>query len=394
MILKGKKIRLELTNKQVTMALQHAGVARHAYNWGLGICQKAFENKEKRPTAIDLHKKLVAEVKKEHKWYYNSSKCAPQQALKNLEISYKNFYVSPSNGLPKFKKRGVNDSFYLEQNIRVEQSRIRVPIFGWLKCSELLPNVEVKSVVISRKANEWFISFKMPHEKIITEKTKGIVGVDLGIKILATLSDGTIFPAIRPYKKYKRKLKILQRQASKKFVNGAKEQSNNYKKACKKVAVLHQQISNERLNYTHKLTTYLAKNHSEIVVENLNVKGMSKNHKLASAILDGGFYEFKRQLEYKCEWYGSTMTTVSRFYPSSKTCSNCSAKKESLKLSERTFHCEYCNISIDRDLNASINLRNMAVSATVKQACGEVQTIGIAPTISMKQEINNKINFV
>ena len=225
-------------------------------------------------------------------------------------------------------------------------------------------------MVISRTANEWFVSFKVPYEPKITNKTRSIVGVDLGIKTLATLSDGVIFDSIKPYKKYKRKLKILQRRVSKKFVKD-KPASKNYKKAQQKVAKLHQRIANVRKDYTHKLTSYLAKNHSEIVIETLNVKGMSKNHCLASAILDGGFFEFTRQLEYKSGWYGSTVTKVSRFYPSSKTCSQCNHKKQVLKLSERVFHCEQCNCSIDRDLNASLNLKSMAVSSTVT-ACGEV----------------------
>lgn len=389
--MKSLKVRLELNNQQATMAAKHAGCARHAYNWGVAVCQKAFEAKEKIPSAIDLHKKLVAEVKTAHPWYYESSKCAPQQALRNLQTSYTNFHRKQKKsgyklvkklkrngvvfktvleGLPQFKKRGANDSFYLEGSICTDANKIKVPRFGWLKCSEELPAVEIKNVVISRTANEWFVSLKVPYEPKITNKTRGIVGVDLGIKTLATLSDGVVFDSIKPYKKYKRKLKILQRRVSKKIVKD-KPASKNYKKAQQKVAKLHQRIANVRKDYTHKLTSYLAKNHSEIVIETLNVKGMSKNHCLASAILDGGFFEFTRQLEYKSGWYGSTVTKVSRFYPSSKTCSQCNHKKQVLKLSERVFHCEQCNCSIDRDLNASLNLKSMAVSSTVT-ACGEV----------------------
>jgi putative transposase len=391
-MLKGIKIRLELNNKQTTMAKQHAGVARHAYNWGVDICQKSFENKEKIPSSKDLHKKLNAEVKKENPWYYDSSKCSPQQALRNLETAFKNFHRKQKasgyklikkikkngvviktvlEGLPQFKKRGVRDSFYLEGAIRVNGNKIKVPIFGWLKCSEELPATEsIKNVSISRTADDWFISF---HYEINveppTEKTKGIVGVDLGIKTLATLSDGTIFPSIKPYRRLKRKLKMLQRKASKKYVAGAETQSNNYKKAVADVVKLHQTIANQRKDYTHKLTTYLAKNHSEVVIETLNIKGMSKNHRLASAILDGGFFEFSRQMEYKSEWYGSVLTKVGMFYPSSKTCSCCGHKKEKLLLNERIFNCENCGLSIDRDLNASLNLEKQAVSSTVS-ACG------------------------
>lgn len=388
-MLKSVKIRLELNNKQVTMARQHAGVSRHAYNWGVDVCQKAFENNEKMPSAITLHKRLVAEVKKENKWYYDSSKCSPQQALRNLETAYKNFHNRQKKsgykllkkikkngevktvleGLPQYKRKGVRDSFYLEGAIRVDGRKIKVPFFGWLRCSEELPVVQVKNVTISRVADEWFISFRYEAEIKPTIKTKGVVGVDLGIKTLATLSDGVIFPSVMPYRKLKRKLKILHRKVSKKYVKGAERQSNNYKKALADVAKLHQRIANVRKDNTHKLTSYLAKNHSEVVIETLNIKGMSKNHRLASAILDGGFFEFSRQLEYKCGWYGSVLTKVPMFYPSSKTCSCCGAKKEKLLLSERIFKCGVCGLRTDRDLNASLNLEKMAVSSTVS-ACG------------------------
>ena len=187
-------------------------------------------------------------------------------------------------------------------------------------------------------------------------------------------------------------MKRLQRIVSKRFVKGSKKQSKNYKKACEKVAKLHQKIANQRNDYSHKLTTYLAKNHSEIVIEDLNVRGISKNHKLASAILDGGFFEFRRQLTYKSEWYGSKVTVVNRYYPSSKICSNCGEKKATLKLSERHFNCDKCGFKIDRDLNASLNLKKMAVSYTVP-ACGELQTSVIETENSKKQELISKVQL-
>jgi putative transposase len=193
--------------------------------------------------------------------------------------------------------------------------------------------------------------------------------VDLGVKTLATLSTGEVFLNLRPYKQYKRKLKLAQRKASKKFKKGAKEQSKNYKKAQAKVAKLHYKIACIRQDALHKLTTHLAQNHREVVIEDLNVQGMTKNHNLASAILDGGFYEFRRQLAYKCEWYKTTLTLAPRFFPSSKTCSSCGEKKQDLKLSDRMYHCSVCGVEIDRDLNASLNLEKLAVCNTVS-ACG------------------------
>ena len=218
----------------------------------------------------------------------------------------------------------------------------------------------------------------------------------LGIKTLATLSNGEVFENKRPYKKLKRKLKIAQRKVSRKFKRcdasqGAKKQSNNYQRAKRKVADIHYKISCIRKDALHKLTSYLAKNHSEIVIEDLNVKGMSKNHKLASAILDGGFHEFKRQIEYKTKWYGSKMTVVDRFYPSSKTCSECQNIKQDLTLKDRVFKCPNCGMEKDRDLNASINLKNCAVSYTVN-VCGEVNKPKVETLrTSTKQEANIKL---
>jgi len=391
--MKSLKIRLELNNKQTTKVLQHCGVARHSYNWGIDVCVKAFENKEKLPSAIDLHKKLVAEVKSANAWYYESSKCAPQQALRNLNTSYQNFFRNHKNGTiakkkaeyiknckakgrevnnkhlfnigkPKFKKRGLRDNFYLEGAIHIKGNKIKLPILGWLKCSEIIPDCEIKNVVVSRVADEWFVSFKIPHEPIPTVKTKGVQGVDLGIKTLATVSDGTTFANPKAFRSQRRKLAMEQRKLSKKHdkTKNKKEQSNNYRKQKIVVAKKHATIANIRKDAIHKATTYLAKNHSEIVIEDLAVSNMMKNHKLANAIADGGLHEFRRQLVYKCGWYGCVLTVVDRFYPSSKLCSCCGNKKEDLKLSDRMYHCDKCGLTIDRDLNASINLRKKAVS--------------------------------
>lgn len=419
-MLKGFKTRLNFTKEQEVLASKHAGIARSAYNWGVEVCRKSYEETKKVPSDIDLHKKLVKEVKSVNSYFYEVSKWTSQQALRDLSAAYKNFHREQKKtnytnfkelkkngivikkelkGLPQFKKKGINDSFYLEgnntQKIIIQKNKIKIPKFGWVKLFEkdIVLTSPIKNVTISRKSNQWFIGFKQEFEPVHTVKTEGIVGVDLGIKTLATCSNGVTFPSIKTFKKYKRKLKILQRMMSKKFVKGQNVQSNNYKKAQLKVSKLHLKISNIRNDYSHKITSHLTKNHSEIVIEDLNIKGMSKNHKLASAILDGGFYEFRRQLSYKSEWYGSKLTVVNRFYPSSKTCSNCNEIKKDLKLSDRIFKCTHCGHKIDRDLNASMNLKKMAVGY-IASACGETQTNGISPLVSMKQEMNVEKIFV
>lgn len=364
------------------MLFKHAGTARHAWNWGLALTKQILDHnkaspddKIKFPGAIDLHKWLVALVKPENPWYYEVSKCAPHYALRQLREAWDRCFKRTA-GVPQFKKKGRKDSFTLDGSIRLEHFKIKVPIIGWLKTYERLPQVPTpKSVTISRHADRWFVSFRIEVELVVTPKPIDCVGVDLGVKTLATLSTGEVFEGAKSYKKYERKLARLQYLMRHKQIG-----SSNYKKAQLKAARLHRRIANIRKDALHKLTTYISKNHAVIGLEDLNVSGMMKNRKLAKAVGDMGFYEFRRQLEYKSQLYGSKVVFVDRFYPSSKTCSNCNAVKESLPLSERTFKCDECQFECDRDLNASINLEK-AVSSTVC-ACG----LDSADTSRVKQE--------
>jgi putative transposase len=400
--MKSIKVRLELNNEKRSLAAQHAGTARYAYNWGLERSQQAYQALGKRPTAVDLHKEWVVFKNTEATWAQSVSKCAPQEAFRHLNTAYQRSFKMKHVRFPKFKKKGQRDSFYLEGSIHLKGNRIKLPQFGWVKCSEALPTgILVKNVTVSRQAHHWFVSFKIPYSKTVQKPEKQpIIGVDLGIKTLATFSDGQVVANLRPYRQQKRKLRLAQRQASKKYIKGKKNpnQSKNYQKAQAKVAKIHSKIAWIRKDTLHQVTTQLAKNHSEVVIEDLNVKGMSRNHKLSSAILDGGFYEFRRQLTYKCDWYGSKLTVVDRFYPSSKTCSGCQKVKKELSLKERTYCCEHCGLEMDRDLNAAINLRNQSVSYTAVNACGVSKPPDeflVGDTV--KQEADSKLtmfNFV
>ena len=347
---------------------------------GLGLTKQILDNnkanpddKIKFPTAIDLHKWLVALVKPRYPWYYEVSKCAPQYALRQLREAWDRCFKKVS-GVPRFKKKGRKDSFTLDGAIRVEHFKVKVPVIGWLKTYERLPQGAVpKSVTISRHADRWFISFKVEVEFTVTPKAVECVGVDLGINALATLSTQQKFNSAKSYNRYEKKLARLQYLLRHQVVG-----SSNYKKAHSKIARLHRKIANIRSDTLHKLTTYISKNHAVIGLEDLNVSGLMKNRKLAKAIGDMGFYEFRRQMEYKCQLYGSKLVFVDRFYPSSKTCSNCGHIKKLLSLSERVFEC-------GRDLNASINLEK-AVSLIVS-ACG----LDNADVSRVKQEENGNV---
>ncbi len=220
-----------------------------------------------------------------------------------------------------------------------------------------------QKITISKQAGDWYLSCSYEFTLTTTPKTTEVVGVDLGIKTLATLSTGEVFKSMKPYKKAQNKLAKLQRQLSRKV-----KHSSNWYKAVVKLAKQHRRVANIRLDALHKLTTYLAKNHGIVVIEDLNVSGMLANHKLAKSIADQGFYELRRQLEYKCQWYGCELVVVERFFPSSKTCSSCGHVQD-MPLNIRTYDCPECGLSIDRDLNASINLRKRVCNSEETSEC-------------------------
>jgi putative transposase len=360
-MLLGFKTELKLNNQQRKALRKHCGVARHAWNWGLWLTKNILDHNQahpdeklKFPTAIDLHKLLVALVKSANPWYYECSKSTPQQALMALREAWKRCF-NKTAGVPQFKKKGRRDAFTLEGTVKIlGGNKIQVPVIGILKTYEKLPQVLTKSCTISRQADRWFISFRCDVEQQESARTS-IVGVDLGVKSLATLSTGEVVSGAKSYKKYAAYLSRMQRLNRHKVIG-----SNNWKKAQLKIARLHRKIANIRSDTLHKLTTILAKNHGVVVIEDLNVSGMLANRKLAASIADMSFFELRRQVTYKCQLYGSKLVVVDRWFPSSKTCSNCGTKKETLTLDERVFECDRCGLVIDRDLNAAINLSKIA----------------------------------
>ena len=226
--------------------------------------------------------------------------------------------------------------------------------------------MQILSATVSEQAGHWYVSLQVEEEQAAPKNTGPVVGIDLGIRNLATLSDGEVIPNPRHLKRRLKKLKRLQRVVSRRQKGG-----KNRKKAVRKLAKLHRQIKNQRRNTLHQVTTRLAKTKSVLVIEDLNVSGMLKNHHLAQAIGDVGFYEFKRQLLYKASWYGSRVILADRWEPSSKRCSGCGWVDADLTLSDRTFHCQQCGLVLDRDLNAAINLSKLADSSPDSvNACG------------------------
>jgi putative transposase len=384
-VVRGYKTELDLNNEQRTACMKHAGASRFAYNWGLARSKEAYRTTGKRPTAMQLHRELNVLKQTDYPWMYETSKCAPQEALRDLETAYKNFFRrvelkkqgkwKGKLGFPRPKKRSkAIGSFRLTGSIHVYPDAIKLPRLGCFRLHErdFIPtDAKVLSATVSEQAGRWFVSIQVEEEQKKPVSTAATaIGVDLGIKTLATLSDETTFENPRALKHALKKLKRLDRQKSRREKGSA-----NRKKTCRKLAKQHAHVTTIRKDVTHKLTTYLCKNHALVAIEDLNVAGMLKNHCLAQAVSDSNFGEIRRQLEYKSAYYGTHLVLVDRFYPSSKTCSGCGYIKPELSLSERTFVCEDCGMVLDRDLNAAINVRMVAVSSIDTQnAYGERST--------------------
>jgi putative transposase len=372
----------------------HTGTARVAYNWGLAYRKKLYEKKKKTINSIGLHKELNKLKKEEYEWMYKVSKCAPQEALRDLDSSFKNFFAGRAK-YPRFKKRKTTSygSFRLTGTIKIWSNIIQLPRLGRIRLKEknyLPKDNHILSATLSSKAGRWFVSILVEEEHEVPLNNNPAAGVDLGIKELATISDGTIFSNPKALPTRQRKLKRQQRAFSR-----TKKGSKNRKKAVKKLQKTHFKISSIRFDAINKATSYLAKTKSVIVLEDLNVKGMIRNHKLALVLSDASFGEFRRQLEYKTQWYGSKLIMADRFFPSSKMCSACGSIKGDLKLSDRLFICESCGLEIDRDFNASLNLLHLAgsfsesLNACLRREVTE-QPLMVSQCSSMMQESNPK----
>ncbi len=388
-VVRGYKTELDLNNEQRTACLKHAGAARFAYNWGLARSQEVYRLTGKRPTAIELHKELNALKPTAYPWMYDVSKCAPQEALRDLEQAYKHFYrklklkkigrFSGKPGFPTFKKRSkAIGSFRLTGSLKVFAKAIQLPRLGRLRLHEkdyLPTDARVLNATVSEQAGRWFVSIQVEEEQeqpVPTALTA--IGVDLGIKTLATCSDGTIFENPRALKHAQKKLRRLERQKSRR-----KKGSKNRAKTRLQIAKTHARLATIRKDASHQLTSYLSKNHALIAIEDLHVAGMLKNHCLAQAVSDSNFGEIRRQLEYKAAWQNVHLVTIDRFYPSSKTCSGCGYVKPELSLAERIYVCEACGLVIERDLNAAINVRDVAVSSIDTQnAYGQARSGSVA----------------
>ncbi len=367
-------IRLNPTAEQETYFRKACGVARHAYNWALARWKQA-RAEGKRVKMRELKAEYNCVKHEQFPWCSEVTKCAPEQEFSNLGQAFDNYWRMKKEGmqpklkhprtdgeeadLPHFKsKKRDKLSFYLNNDkFSVEGNWIRIPKLGKVNMTEQLRfSGKIVCAVISERAGWWFVSLAVEVEHQTPTHQGGRVGIDLGIKTLATCSDGTVFENQKHYRQNVGRIKGLSKGLARK-----KEGSQNWWRNVKKLAKAHYRVSCQRAASLHKITTHVARTYALIGLEDLNAKGMLANHCLAQAVSDASFFEVKRQLLYKSEQHGGYVQLVDRWYASSKTCHHCGWMKQDLTLAARVWGCEQCGAVNERDLNASLNVRDEAI---------------------------------
>jgi len=364
-MLKAFKYRIYPTKEQTEKINQHIGGCRFVYNWALENKIRFYETSKEKLSAYDLNYMLKG-LKAENLWLKEVNSQSLQQTNKNMESAFTRFFRE-KKGFPKFKsKKNPVQSFQIPQHYSVDFDKglIKLPKIGNVKIiiSRTFEGTPKTATVSRTPTGKYFISILVDDGKEVPVKQKfnekSTIGVDLGIKDSAILSNGEKFENPKYLKKSLKKLKVLSRKLSKKIKG-----SNNWKKAKLKLSRLHEKISNQRNDFQHKLSSKLISENQAIALETLNVKGMIKNHCLAQSISDAGWSSFVTKLEYKAELTGKTILRIGTFEPSSKICSTCGYYKSDLTLKIREWVCPDCKTKHDRDLNAAINIKKFALQS-------------------------------
>ena len=375
------KMEINPTDEQKSKIHRTIGVSRFIYNFYIAYNKEIYEREGKFVSGIDFSKWLNNEYipnNQDMKWIKEVSSKATKQAIMNGDKAFRDFFKK-AKGFPRFKKKKNQDvKAYFPKNNKtdwtLERHRVKIPTLGWVRLKEFgyIPvNSIVKSGTVSQKADRYYVSILVEEDdKKVYKSTNEGLGIDLGVKEFAVCSDGIKFKNINKtstVKKVEKKLKREQRKLSRKYeslkirnknIREGRATSQNIQKQIVKVQKLHQRLRNIRTDYINKTVFSIIKQKpSYITIEDLAVSNLMKNKHLSKAIASQKFFEFKTKLMSKCKQNNIELRIVDRFYPSSKTCSNCGKIKKDLKLSDRIYKCD-CGLAIDRDLNASINLKN------------------------------------
>ena len=365
-MLRAIKYELNPTNTQKVLIKQTCGCCRKVYNTMLDRKISAYKDGKKKISTYDLIKELVP-LKKELPYLKEVPSQTLQQAVMNMGSAFEQFFKRGNKGFPKFKKRGCKDSFRIPVACVIDYDNwtiktAKIGTIRFFKGHNKQINGRIKSYTISHTTTDrYFISILYETEDRAKLNNNKSVGIDVGIKNFATLSDGKVFENQKYLKSSLRKLRVLQRTVSRRYQRGKKreEQSNNWKKAMKQVAKLYEHIAFQRYDYLHKVSTWIAKNYSTVCVETLNVKGMMKNHHLAQSISDCGWGMFINMLEYKCD----NLIKIDKWFASSQTCSECGYVNAATKnLAIREWTCPECGTIHNRDLNAARNIEREGLS--------------------------------
>ena len=367
-MLRAYKYRIYPTDDQKVLFSKSFGCCRYVYNWALNIKIEAYKNNKETLSNVYLTNLMKSELKRDNKWLTEVNAQSLQSSLRNLDTAYKNFFRDNKVGFPHFKSKKNKQSFQCPQrcSVNFNKSTLSIPK------AKNIPIVlhrkfkgTIKTVTISMTpCGKYFASIlidtdikELPVSKVQPETT---LGIDLGIKSLLVCSDGRVYDNSKNIQKSLTRLKILQKRLSHK-----QKDSSNRNKARVKVAKLYDHITNCRKDNLHKITYALTHDNQvrTICIEDLNVKGMIRNHHLAQAVSDASFGMFRAMLEYKCKWYGINLIKIDRFAPSSKTCSKCGHIYKGLKLSERDWTCTECGTHHNRDLNAAYNIKYFGLKA-------------------------------
>lgn len=370
---RSQRILIQPTQDQERLFAGSCGLSRFAWNWALALCQRHYrmfgkKTGHKRPSAYTLMRHWNKVKDRRFPWVREYSKLIPEECFKKLDLAFQDAFARMKAGqlagFPRFRRKGVHESFQVvpsgDRPMARVAKRFRIPRVGLVKCQTILrwPNGKHVYGRVKYKAGRWWLTltYEFPDPKP-GPHTGPSCGIDLGCTTFATVaSDGKIVDELappKPYAKANRRLKRLQRIASRKMKGG-----KNRRKAVMRLARQHERVANTRVNFLHQFTSRLVKRYGVIVLENLSVKGMMAGM-LAGTIRDMGFGQFRRQMEYKAEVTGSQVVLADRFYPSSKTCSHCGKVKAKLSLSERTWTCEGCGTIHNRDHNAAVNLEKL-----------------------------------
>lgn len=354
---KAYKYRIYPTPEQAILMEKHFGCVRFIYNLALETKIEAYK-RGVNLTCYDLQRQ-VTDLKKDCDWLNEISRNSIDKTLERLDKAYKSFFNG--RGFPTFKSKKNDRSFTVHQDLSLKD-KLHIPKFQ--KGIDIVLHRPVdgkikRVTILKTSTGKYYASLLVETELTSLPKLDNIIGIDLGIKTFAVTSDGKEYASPNFLRKSLDRLAVLQRRASKK-----KKGSANRRKANLRVAILHERISNQRKDFLHKVSHEITNHNGTICIENLNVKGMVKNHNLALSISDASWSEFTRQLVYKSQWRGRDLITIGRFEATSKTCSNCGNKKD-MPLSERVYNCS-CGLSIDRDLNAAINIKNSGILRAVE----------------------------